>query len=246
MRTSDIAGRRILVTRAAEDAERWADRLRRLGAFPILLPCLDIITIANAEIERGLRAALAEASWLVLSARRAVEAVARLAGPVLPPAVRVAVVGPSTARAAAEWLGRVDLVATESSARGLARALLARLDGNDHAAAHVVVAGAANGRTDVEVALAAAGIRVVRVDLYATVAAAPAPRKLDLAAEGIDAVLLASPTAAEGLVNRALVPPHVHVITIGPTTSAAAAAVGLTVRAEARRPDLAGMLEALP
>ncbi|HVP71675.1 MAG TPA: uroporphyrinogen-III synthase [Gemmatimonadaceae bacterium] len=68
----------------------------------------------------------------------------------------------------------------------------------------------------------------------------------DLADEGIDAVLLASPTAAEGLVNRAIVGPDVDVITIGPTTSAAAAAVGLTVRAEARRPDLAGMLEAMP
>jgi len=246
MMATAIAGRRILVTRATDDAERWADRLRRLGAQPVMLPCLEIVTIANQGVATGLRAALAQATWLVLSARRGVEAVARLAGPDLPDGVRVAVVGPSTARAAADLLGRVDLIATESSARGLAQALLARLDARDRVEAHVLVAGAANGRTDVEQALAAAGIRVMRVDLYATIPAAPVTRKLDLADAGIDAVLLASPTAAEGLVNRAIVGPDVDVITIGPTTSAAAAAVGLTVRAEARRPDLAGMLEAMP
>ena len=219
MMATAIAGRRILVTRATDDAERWADRLRRLGAQPVMLPCLEIVTIANQGVATGLRAALAQATWLVLSARRGVEAVARLAGPDLPDGVRVAVVGPSTARAAADLLGRVDLIATESSARGLAQALLARLDARD---------------------------RVMRVDLYATIPAAPVTRKLDLADAGIDAVLLASPTAAEGLVNRAIVGTNVDVITIGPTTSAAAAAVGLTVRAEARRPDLAGMLEAMP
>jgi uroporphyrinogen-III synthase len=109
-----------------------------------------------------------------------------------------------------------------------------------------VVAGAAYGRTDVEHALEEAGVPVTRVNVYAMIPSPVSGPKRDLAAEGIDAILLASPSAAEGFVNRAVFPPDARIITIGPTTSAAAAAVGLRVAAEARRPDLDGMLEALP
>jgi uroporphyrinogen-III synthase len=240
-----IAGRRILVTRAADDAERWASRLRQLGAEAVVMPCLEIAPLADAETARALRAAIAEASWLVLASRRAAEAVASIVDGGLPAALHVAVVGPATARAAALALGRVDLVATESSARGLARSLLDRMDGAADPA-RVVVAGAVYGRTDVERALEEAGVPVTRVNVYAMIPA-PADRpKRDLTAEGIDTVLLASPSAAEGFVNRAHFPKDARIITIGPTTSAAAAAVGLPVSAEARRPDLDGMLEALP
>jgi uroporphyrinogen-III synthase len=239
-----LTGRRILITRAAEDAERWADRLRRLGAQPVVMPCLEIAPLADAPTARALREAVAGASWLVLASRRAAEAVAAIVDGDLPPALRVAVVGPATARAAALELGRVDLVATESTGRGLVRSLLDRLDGG-LTSASVVVAGAEFGRTDVEQALAEAGVPVVRVNVYAMIPA-PADRpKRDLAAEGIDAILLASPSAAEGFVNRAVVPKDARIITIGPTTSAAAIAMGLPVTAEARWPGLDGMLEAL-
>jgi uroporphyrinogen-III synthase len=245
MTPATLTGRRILVTRAAEDAEPWAARLRQLGALPVVLPCLVNARLDDADTARALRAAIAGASWLVLASRRAAEAVAAIVDGALPPALHVAVVGPATARAAALELGRVDLVATESNARGLARELLSRL-GGAAGEASVVVAGAVYGRTDVERALEEAGVPVTRVNVYAMIPAPADGPKRDLAAEGIDAILLASPSAAEGFVNRAHFPPDAHVITIGPTTSAAAEAVGLPVSAEARRPDLDGMLEALP
>lgn len=246
MKPSELVGRRIVVTRATEDAERWADRLRRLGAHPVMLPCLEIVPIDDPGIATALTAALAGATWLVLSARRGVEEVARITQGALPRALHVAVVGPTTARASAEMLGRVDLVATESSARGLARALLARLDSDARDADRVIVAGAVNGRSDVERALSEAGIAVTRIDLYATEPVPPVAAKRDLGAEDVDIILLASPSAAEGLVNCALVPSQARVIAIGPTTTAAAAAVGLTISGEARRPDLVGLLEAIP
>ena len=247
MSAARLTGRRIVITRAADDAGPWAERLRRLGAEPILMPCLEIVPLDDAVTARTLREALARASWLVLSSPRGVEAVAALIGGALPKAVHVAVVGPVSARAAASLLGRVDLVATETTARSLARNLLERLaEGASDGVPRVVVAGAANGRTDVEVALAEAGVAVTCVALYATVPAPPAAVKRDLAADDVDDILIASPSAAEGLANCAVVPPRAHVITIGPTTTAAAAAAGLIVSAEARHPGLDGMLEAIP
>ena len=229
------------MTRAAEDAERWATRLASLGAEPVVLPCLVCEPIVDAA--KALRLSLVDATWLVLSSRRGAESVAGLLDGALPPGVQVAVVGPTTARAAADELGWVDLVAADSTAAGLGRALCERLA--ETVPARVVIAGAAGGRRDVEAALAAVAAVVTRVDVYRTVPAPPTADKRDLATEGVDVVLLASPSAVVGLVNRAVLSGTAQIITIGPTTTAAAVAAGLTVAAEAHRPDLEGMLEAL-
>ena len=92
--------------------------------------------------------------------------------------------------------------------------------------------------------LAAAHITTRRVDVYRTTPVPPSARKREFEADGVDDVLLASPSAVTGLVNCA-VPKAARVITIGPTTSAAATAAGLHVTAEARWPNLDGMLEAM-
>jgi uroporphyrinogen-III synthase len=59
-------------------------------------------------------------------------------------------------------------------------------------------------------------------------------------------ILLASPSAVLGLVHRAVLPVGAQVVTIGPATTAAARANGLAVAAQARHPDLEGLLEAIP
>lgn len=242
---SRIAGRRILITRSAEDAGAWAERVQQLGAQPIVLPCLVVTPCTDAVSASTLRATLAGASWLVLSSRRGVEVVAGMLNGTLPPGLEVAAVGPATARAASALLGRVDLVGPEKSGRSLAGALVARLAGME-GRAHVVVAGAVCGRTDVERALDGVGIRVTRMSVYEVLPAPAIEPKHDLSLDRVDAVLLASPSAAQGLVNRAVLPAAVHVITIGPTTTAAAEALGLSVFAQARWPGLGAMLEAVP
>jgi uroporphyrinogen-III synthase len=58
-------------------------------------------------------------------------------------------------------------------------------------------------------------------------------------------VILASPTAVTGFMQQVTVDMPIKVFTIGPSTSAAARAAGLTVTAEARSPSLEGILEAM-
>jgi uroporphyrinogen-III synthase len=60
----------------------------------------------------------------------------------------------------------------------------------------------------------------------------------------VEAIWLASPSAVTGLLNQAELDPRTRVITIGPTTSAAARDAGIVVGAEARCPTFTGMLEA--
>lgn len=242
-----VAGKRVLVTRAAHDADRWAARLAALGAHPVVLPCLVCQPISDDETGRALRDAVAHASWLLVTSARGCEAAGRLLlGTVLPGDLRIAAVGAATATAAAKQLGRVDLVAREGTSSGLARELirLLRREGRV-AAAHVVVVGAAGGRDAAAVMLEVAGVNVRRMAVYRTIPAPATATRRDLAADGIEIVLLASPSAVTGLLGRALVPGSVRVVTIGPTTSAAARAAGLVIAAEAVRPTLEGILEAI-
>ncbi len=241
-----LAGRRVLVTRAQDDAERWAARLASLGAIPVILPCLVSEPLDSAPARAALRTALHNAAWLVVSSPRGAAIAATLIGGQLPAHVRVAAVGEATAAAARTHLGRVDLVPELQTSAGLGEALARRLthDGAPQLQP-VVLAGALGGRGEAEMSLRTVGAPVTRVDIYRTIPAPAASARRDLARETIHDILLASPSAVAGLLNIARVPEGARVITIGPTTSTAARQRGLTVSAEARRPTFEGLLEAM-
>ena len=241
MTVSSLRGRTVLLTRANEDAAPWARALQARGARTLTLPCITSEPIDDRATSAALARALASSDWLAVQSQRGVQAVHHLMASGLPAATRVAVVGPATAHAAARWLGRVDLIAMPASSEGLARTLLAR------AAVHerrVVIAAAEGGRTDARDVLVDAGFDVRYVPVYRTIPAPPAGTRFDPAAERVDVIVLASPTAVTGLLNQAL-PSEARIVTIGPATSEAARAAGLRVAAEARRPDLEGIMEAI-
>ncbi|MDQ7008222.1 MAG: uroporphyrinogen-III synthase [Acidobacteriota bacterium] len=224
-----LAGRTVILTRAREDAAGWARRLEELGAHALVLPCIEVEVFHDAQTAARLTAALEGAQWLLLSSPRGVGAVAGLVTS-LPATVNVAVVGPATARRAAEWLAAPRLVAPGGSARSLGESLAAHLG---EAPATIVTALAQGGRTDAVEILRHRGHVVTTVEVYAT---RPHPRKDppdDLRHLDRPLVFLASPSAARGLIQRARLPTSARIITIGPTTTAAARELGLSVTAEA-------------
>lgn len=246
MTTQSLNGRRVLVTRALDDAMAWATELAHVGAEPVVFPCLSTRAITDAVTAERLRTAVTDADWIGVTSRRGVQSAAALLGAPLPEHVRVAAVGPATARAASELWRRADLVATHHTVEGLIADLLGTTDSAGASpATHLVLAGARGGRRQGVHALLERGWRVTTVAVYETVPAAPTDRRVDLGAERLDDILLASPSAVTGLRNLACFPKNVRIFTIGPTTTAAARAAGLVVTAEARRPGLDGLLEAM-
>jgi uroporphyrinogen-III synthase len=270
-----LAGARVLITRSEDDCAEWAEELERRGARPVLLPCIRSELIDTPELRAALQLALADADWLVLTSRRGVEACARLLSPheaaprgaaptgpratertamvALPPRTRVATVGAATADAARDRLGRADLVGG-----GNAAALGATLRGDSRFArgARVVLALAANASDALERGLEAGSARCTRFDVYRTIPAPPAASyrtipappaasKRALSSLGAERVVLASPSAASGFVHQVDLDVPVAIYTIGPSTTAAARALGLAVTAEAREPSLDGILEAM-
>lgn len=246
MTAQSLHGRRVLVTRALDDAMAWATELAHVGAEPVVFPCLSTHPVTDARTAERLQAAVADADWIGVTSRRGVQSAAALLGGPLPACVRIAAVGPATARAASDLWGRTDLVATHHTLEGLIEDLIDATEVADTSLrAHLVLAGARGGRREGVRALRARGWRVTVVAVYETVPAAPTGGRVDLACEHLDDILLASPSAVTGLRNLACFPKHVRIFTIGPTTTAAARAAGLVVTAEARRPGLDGLLEAM-
>jgi uroporphyrinogen-III synthase len=164
----------------------------------------------------------------------------------LPSDVKVAAVGPRTAEAAWSCWGHVELVAGEGTGHSLAEDLAKWHEKQPSGTETTVVIAAAEGaRRGLEEVLEPFGVEVVRFAVYRTVPAPPEDPRTDLAKEEVDVILVASPSAVEGLVARAEVPDTVQVISIGPTTTAAAQSAGLKVSGEARRRDLDGLLEVI-
>ncbi len=262
-----LAGRRILLTRDEEDSAVWAAEIEDLGAVPLVFPCIVCRDIDTPELRDRLAAELPRARWVAFTSRRGAASFARLRGgrargaapggapsgapsaapgaappDALPAGVRVAAVGPATARAAAAALGRVDLAGgTSGTARSLAEALVPRLGIGDR----VLLAVAENAGPAFEETIRAAGRACRRLDVYRTLPVPERTRKRAVSSLGADDVLLASPSAVAGFVNQVRLDRAPGIFTIGPSTTEAARAAGLDVTAEALRPGLRGLLEAM-
>ncbi|MYF69043.1 MAG: uroporphyrinogen-III synthase [Proteobacteria bacterium] len=253
-----MTGQRVLITRAAEDCAAWASRLADAGAVPLMLPCIECHPIREPNVRARLAEALPKTDWLVLTSRRGAETLRQMINAIdwspadkkVMAAIRIAAVGPATAAAAASLPGQVELVAPSGTARSLAEALATRLRAHPagdplHAKPRYLIAVAENAGNILEKTLEQAGGECMRLDVYRTQPAAPATPKQALSELGADKILLASPSAVTGLVNRIELDAAAEILTIGPSTTRAAHTAGLTVTAEAAKPSLDGLMEAM-
>ena len=190
-----LAGLRVLVTRAAEDAPELEALLRERGAAPVRMPCIafedgpDVARIA-AKVRSG------QADLIVVSSPHGARRLVALCGPIRAP---IAAVGAATAR---ELPGDVLVPRQGVGADALVRELGARVAGQ-----RVLVPRAEEGNPALAHGLRAAGAQVEEFVLYRTVTAPRAePAALRALGEGaIDAIAFASGSAARGFVALARV-----------------------------------------
>ena len=161
----------------------------------------------------------------------------------IPDEVRVAAIGPGTARAAAEAGLPVDLVPERSVAEGLVEAFGA--PSADGGSGRVMLARAEVARPALPDGLRAAGWEVDDVAAYRTVTQElTAEQRRQVAAA--DGVVFTSSSTVDRLVDAVgtdAVPPLV--VSIGPATSATAASYDLSVTVEAATHTIEGAVEAL-
>ncbi len=247
-----LAGRRVLVTRAAHQAGKLSEGLRTAGAEPVEVPLIEILPPADfAPLDRMLRS-LADYDWLILTSANTVRAIvdrlSQLKIPIqnaAPP--QVAAVGEATAQAARDAGFAVALVPESYVAESLSATLLPLARGKK-----VLLARAAVARDVIPHALRAAGAAVDVVDAYRNVMPACAPALLrDALEKGIDAVAFTSSSSVTHLAAAAHAAgldfpfPGVAAISIGPITSQTLRSLGWGPAAEASSSDVPGLIQAV-
>ena len=208
----------VAVTRSVDDNRSLTERLIDRGHDVVAVPLVEVL--APADDGRALTEALTDLDryrWVVLTSVNGVRAVAaRVPGRGWPDGPAVAVVGPTTEKAARRAGMPVALVPAEATAAALVEAFPAAVAGDPNR----VLAPLAELASDaVEHGLEAKGWSVTRVEAYRT--AAPPPSVAVAEDRVVDAVTLFSPSAADRWVERFGPRPPLAVC-IGPATAARA------------------------
>ena len=243
-----LARKRIVVTRAPEQAEDLVHQLERLGAEVLLLPS---VAFAEPEdpgpLDRAIES-LGDFDWVLFTSQNAVRfftqrcrVLGRTQGndgwnsagarPLL------AAVGPATADAAANQGLPVEFIASQFRGQALAEELAGRVVGKK-----VLLPRSDRAGADLPAALRAAGAEVADVVAYGTsLPDSLAPDAADAIRRGeVDVVSFFSPSAfhnlveAIGLETLRNLSGRVALAAIGPVTAGAIRDAGLLVEIEAR------------
>jgi len=254
-----LARKRIVVTRAPEQAEDLAHQLERLGAEVLLLPA---VAFAGPEdpgpLDRAIES-LGDFDWVLFTSQNAVRFFAQrcralglmqgndgwksaAARPLL------AAVGPATAEAAAKQGLPVEFVASQFRGQALAEELAGRVAGKK-----VLLPRSDRAGADLPAALRAAGAEVADVVAYQTsLPESLAPDVADAIRRGeVDVVSFFSPSAfhnlveAIGLETLRNLSGRVALAAIGPVTAGAIRDAGLLVEIEAREATAASLVAAM-
>lgn len=249
-----LAGRRVLVTRAADAAPAMERALLELGAEPVTLPTLEIQPPLDPRPLQEAARQLQAFDWVVLGSANAVAALfealyaqgldARAFG-----AARIGCVGTGTARALEAHGLRADLIPDEHVSDQLAAAMIAQgVSGR-----RVLLPQAAQGRDALTRMLRAAGATVEVVTAYRTAAPNhPDPDALRQLREGrIDVLTFASPSSVRHLAamlgeeELRRVAARATVACIGQITAEAARQLGLPVHIVPAVAAVEALVEAL-
>jgi uroporphyrinogen-III synthase len=236
---------KIIVTRAADQAESLAQRLMDRGHDVAIVP---VIAIAEAgDGGASLRTAVSnvhEFDWVALTSPNAV---ATFVGALktsesdnlaLAGSLRIAVVGPGTESSVRDAGLRVDLVAQRSMAEGLLESF------GSIPSARILLPQAAGARPVLADGLRAMGWEVAVIEAYRTVAQVPSTIELQRAQDA-DAIVFTSSSTVTAWVESARPYTPTIIVSIGPATSATARSCGLEIAIEAELHTLDGIVAAI-
>jgi len=230
---SALAGRRVVVTRAAEQAGELVALLEGVGATAVVVPLVEIVSEPTAV---DALAALnpAEFDWLVVTSPNGARAYLAMHSSA---PLNVAAVGATTAAALGAGGVNVTLVPGDQSADGL---LAVFPSGNGR----VLLVQAVDAQPTMAAGLRRSGWNVTGISPYRS-APAHLTAGQQLAAMSADAVLFTSGSAARAWVSvfGQTTPPIV--VAIGPQTALAVEQTGLKVSLVAADHSLPGLVAAL-
>jgi uroporphyrinogen-III synthase len=252
-----LTGKRILVTRAVQQAGKLSGGLTALGAESVEVPVLEVRAPDSYEPLDSAIKKLKQFNWLILTSANTVQAVAArcaLLGVEFSEIelLKVAAVGSATAEAARKAGFRVTAMPEHYHSEGLVAVLSDAALGNSVQGKKVLLVRAKVARDVIPEGLTAAGAQMTVVDAYQI--ALPDGSKELLAGAlltGLDAATFTSSSSVRNLAEVAREAgidfplAGVRGISIGPVTSATMREFGWEPAAEAAVSDLPSLIEAV-
>jgi uroporphyrinogen-III synthase len=275
MKSLPLESLRILNTRTHEQAGTFSSQLIALGATPVEFPTIRIISPEDWEPLDNALKRLCEANWydwLIFTSANGVqicfERLIRLGYHVESiDEVRIAAIGPATAKTLRKYGVKVDLVPTTYFAEALASELIedARKRGELLQGKRLLLARAAEARIVLIQELQRVGIEVDVVAAYRTVGIDKEDEQgqrilRQLEAQELDIITFTSSSTVrnfmqwlteydgrftERFIRRVVEFAQPRVACIGPITSQTAREYGLKVHIEAQVYTIAGLVEAI-
>jgi uroporphyrinogen-III synthase len=250
-----LAGKRVLVGRAREQAGALASELRGQGASVLEVPFIQINPPKSYRaLDRALES-LGEYDWLVLTSvngvRALIDRMEKLGVDHLQlRSLKLAAIGPAT-RAAIEKHGlEVEVMPKEYVAESVVRSLRPRVKGR-----RVLLVRAKIARDVIPRELRAAGAKVDVAEAYETVVPESSARRIRAAFRSAgsapDIVTFTSSSTVRNFVAllgrepQRMLKDGVRLVSIGPVTSATMRELGLPVHIEAREYTIPGLVAAI-
>ncbi len=244
-------GKRILVTRSAEQAPALSHALAGLGASPVVVPTIEIVPPKTyADLDQAI-VGLADFDFLVLTSVNAVKAFCdRIA--VLDvvkddlKSLKTVAVGPKSAAAFAGYGFHADLVPDDYRAEGVVAMLSDKVAGK-----RILYPKAALARDLIPSALSKAGAEVIAPEAYGSAPPAEASAQLKQAlGQGLDLLTFTASSTVDNFVNLLDVESlalarKVPVASIGPLTTNTAEKLGFHVDVEPDNSTLDDMIVAI-
>ncbi len=245
-----LFGKRIVVTRATQQAHALSDKLRDLGADVLEMPATQIARLDLSPLREAIRD-LSRFQWLFLTSQNAVSIfweqllgeskdARALAG------LKIAAVGPATAGALLEHGIAVDVIPDRFVAEGLLDALRER---DDIAGTRVLYVTSEGAREVLPRGLEEIGADVDVLECYRSIIDGRGAAKLVRAIEGgtVDLVTFTSGSSVRGYVDAVgdEIATRVPAASIGSQTSEGVREAGIELKIEAKEATIDGLVSAV-
>jgi uroporphyrinogen III methyltransferase/synthase len=252
MTTMPLSGKRIIVTRSADQAVILSRKLQNLGATTIEIPTIEITPPSNTDsLDNSIRN-LGKYDWIIFTSAHGVESFLQRMAVLETPAsslscVRIAAIGPTTSTAIQKTGRSPDYVPSKFLSENIATGL----DGLR--GKRVLLPRADIASRKLPMLLRDKGASVDEVVAYRTVV----PRELNggrlrmVLESGVDLVIFTSPSTVRNFADALL---HVtvtkdlrdtQIACIGPVTAEAARQLGMDVDIVANPHTIDGLVEAI-
>jgi uroporphyrinogen III methyltransferase/synthase len=250
-----LAGKKIVITRSRSQAQEFAAKLANLGAAVIAFPTIKVMPMpSHQQLDEALRH-LTDYDYLIFTSANAVKFFlerweTRPRDLVVPAGLKVAAVGPATAKALEKAGWKIELIPAEHRAEALVESLLkAGVSGKK-----VLLPRALVAREVLPDELRAAGAEVDVIPVYQTVLEESGAGDMAelLRSKEVDVITFTSASTVKNFyrllkdkVDLIELLPKVKIACIGPVTAEEAGSLGIKVDIVAEEYTIDGLVAAI-